>query len=380
MSVDELRRAAKAALTPAAWAYYQGTAGSPKLDARAWSSVLLVPRVMTGLTSVDTATVLGGSTLKTPVLIAATAGHRLAHPDGELATASASAAEGALMVYSSSAAVEVTEFGAGATCPWWAQVYVMRDRGVTNDYLDRCVAAGARAIVLTVDYPGAIAAPRFRSATQRLLDATPGNYPQWTWPEMTAAIQPGLTPDVIGELAERTGLPVHVKGVLYAQDAGIAIAAGATGVVVSNHGRRQLAGVLPTSYALPAIVDAVAGAGAGIVTVDGGIRNGVDVLRALALGASGVGIGRPVLWGLAAAGIEGVREVVGTLTAELRQAMVSVGAATVADLNQDHIRPCATEPSRHRGSLTSSVRRGRPVRGSLPCVCNSPPAPTPPTC
>ncbi len=336
MTLESLRLAANAALSPLAWAYYQGTAGSPDLDAQAWSSVLLVPRVLTGLTSVDTSTNLGGARLNTPVLIAATAAHRLAHPEGELATARAAAAEGALMVYSSSAAIEVTEFGAGATGPWWAQVYVMRDRGVTNDYLDRCVAAGAGGLVLTVDYPGAIAKPTFRLATQGGLDATPGNYPQWTWPEMTAAIQPGLTPDVIGELAERTGLPVHVKGILHPQDAGTAVAAGATGIVVSNHGRRQVDGVLPTASALPQVVDAVAGDA--IVTVDGGIRNGVDVLRALALGASGVGIGRPVLWGLAAAGAEGVREVIGTLTAELRQAMASVGAATVADLDHDHVR------------------------------------------
>ena len=309
---------------------------SPDLDERAWSSVLLVPRVLTGLTGVDASTSLGGARLRTPVLVAATAAHRLAHPDGELATARAAAAEGALMVYSSSAAVEVTEFGAAATGSWWAQVYVMRDRGVTNDYLDRCVAAGAGALVLTVDYPGALGKPSFRSATSGQLDATPGNYPQWTWPEMTASIEPNLTPDVIGELAARTGLPVHVKGVLHPQDASTAIAAGATGIVVSNHGRRQVDGVLPTVYALPAIVDAVAGDA--IVTVDGGVRTGADVLRALALGAAGVGVGRPVLWGLAAAGTEGVREVIGTLTTELRRAMASVGAGTVATIDHGHVR------------------------------------------
>ncbi len=336
MSLDTLRQGAEAALSPMAWAYYQGTAGSPDLDAEAWSSVLVVPRVLTGLTSVDTSITLAGAALRTPVLIAASAAHRLAHPEGEVATVRAAAAEGALMVYSSSAAVEVTEFGAAATGPWWAQVYVMRDRGVTNDYLDRCVAGGAGALILTVDYPGAIAKPGFRSATSGRLDARPGNYPQWTWPEMTAAIQPGLTPEVIGELAERTGLPVHVKGILHPQDARTAVAAGATGIVVSNHGRRQVDGVLPTAYALPSVVDAVGDDA--IITVDGGIRTGVDVLRALALGASGVGVGRPVLWGLAAAGTEGVREVIGTLTAELRQAMASVGAGTVTDLNRDHVR------------------------------------------
>ena len=337
MIFDSLRDAARAALSPAAWGYYQGTVGAPELDAQAWSSVFVVPRVMCGLTGVDTSLTLGGAHLATPVLVAASAAHRLAHPDGELATAAAAAAEGALMVYSSSAAVEVTEFGAGATGPWWAQVYVMRDRGVTYDYLDRCVAAGARALVVTVDYPGTMASPGFRTLTLGRLDAAPGNYPGWSWPEMSAAIDAALTPDVIGELAARSGLPVHVKGVLHPTDATLAVGAGAAGIVVSNHGRRQVDGVLPTAYALKAVVEAIAGAA--MVTVDGGIRSGVDVLRALALGAQAVGVGRPVLWGLAAAGPEGVRGVIGTLTAELRQAMASVGAAAVSDLDHDHVRP-----------------------------------------
>jgi 4-hydroxymandelate oxidase len=334
-TLQSLKEQAHQALSPAAWAYYQGSAGSPELDAQCWSSVFLVPRVLRGLTGVDTTTTLGGTTLATPVMIAATAAHRLAHPNGELATAAGAAAAGALMVYSSSAAVEVTEFGAGAPGPWWAQVYVMTDRGVTYDYVDRCVAAGTRALLVTVDYPGAVARSAFRVATAGRLDATPGNYPQWSWPEMTAAIDPALTPDVIGELAQHSGLPIHVKGVLHPDDASIAVGAGAAGIVVSNHGRRQVDGVLPTCRALPAVVEAVAGDA--IVTVDGGIRGGVDVLRALAMGAQAVGVGRPVLWGLAAAGPEGVGRVLDTVTAELRQAMASVGAGTVRELDSRFI-------------------------------------------
>lgn len=334
MNFDELREAAQAALSPAAWAYYQAAVSSPELDAAAWAAASIVPRVLRGLTAVDTATTLGGAAVSTPVLIAATAAHRLADPDGERTTAGAAAAEGALMVYSSSAAVEVTDFGAAAEGPWWAQVYVMRDRAVTYDYVDRCVASGARALVVTADYPGTIASPAFRTASR--LDAVPGNYPQWSWPEMTASIDPSLTPDVIGELAGRSGLPVHVKGVLNPQDAAIAVAAGAGGIVVSNHGRRQLDGVLPTALALRQVVEAVAGQAT--VTVDGGIRSGADVLRALALGAAGVGVGRPVLWGLAADGAAGVRRVLGGLTAELRQAMASVGAGSIADLSTEHVR------------------------------------------
>ena len=153
---------------------------------------------------------------------------------------------------------------------------------------------------------------------------------------MSDAIDASLSQDIIGDLAQRSGLPVHVKGILHPDDAAVAVSAGAAGIVVSNHGRRQVDGVLPTAHALHQVVQAVAGRA--VVTVDGGIRSGIDVLRALALGASGVGIGRPVVWGLAAAGSDGVREVIGTLTAELRQAMASVGAAAVADLDPTMVR------------------------------------------
>ena len=332
----ELRDAARAAMSQDAWEYLQGTAGSPDLDVLTWQSIPVVPRVLQGMTGVDTSVTIGGAELATPVVVAATAAHRLAHPDAEVATAAGAAAQGALMVYSNSAAVEVTEFGAAARCPWWAQVYVLRDRGRTYDYLDRCVAAGARAIVVTVDYPGTSASPSFRAATSRRLAATPGNYPGWTWPEMSAAIDPGLTPAVIGELADRTGLPIQVKGVLHAADATTAVGAGAAGIVVSNHGRRQVDGVLPTALALPSIVDAVGDTA--LVTVDGGIRSGVDVLRALAMGAKAVGVGRPVFWGLAANGVQGVGDVIGTMTAQLRQAMASIGASSVDRIDRSMIR------------------------------------------
>ncbi len=336
MDMQRLIVGAREVVEPAAWAYIQGTAGADGVDQQAWSSLHLVPGVLRGVRSADTRTTLAGSAVAAPIMIAPTAGHRLAHPDGECASAIGAAAAGALMIYSSSAAMDVTTFGAAATGPWWAQVYVMVDRGVTDDYLDRCVAAGANAPVLTVDYPGAVANAQFRATSQAVIDARPGNYPQWTWQQMTASIDPAITPDVIAELAELAGLPVHVKGVLQPRDAATVVAAGAAGVMVSNHGRRQVEGVLPTAYALADIVAAVAGSAQ--VTVDGGIRSGTDVLRALALGAAGVGVGRPVLWGLATGGSAGVRDIIGTLTAELRQAMVSVGAGTLADIDASCVR------------------------------------------
>jgi 4-hydroxymandelate oxidase len=338
MDFTPLKAAARKRLDPAAWDYYQGVADDrPDADPDhdAWERIQLVPRVLHGLAGVDTSATLGTDTLATPVLVSATAAHGLAHPEAELATAAAAASAGALMVYSSSAAVEVTQFGAAASGAWWAQVYVMEDRRLTEDYLRRIVAARPTAVVLTVDHMGAPAEAPFRTPTTPLA-ARPGNFPGMTWREMSLAIEPGLVPDDIRWVADATGLPVYVKGVLHPDDAVLAVDAGAVGIVVSNHGRRQVAGVVPTAVVLPEVVAAVAGAVP--VLVDGGIRSGVDVLRAIALGAVGVGVGRPVLWGLAASGAAGVSAVLQGLTAELRQAMAAVGASSLTRLLPSTVR------------------------------------------
>lgn len=337
MDFERLRAAAQARLDPLAWNYYQAVAGGPPdHDSASWQQIELVPRVMQGLTSVEVGTELGGRALATPIMVAATAAHRLADPDGEIATARATAAAGALMVYSSSAAVEVTEFGAFATGPWWAQVYVMKDRGLTDDYLARIVAAGADAIVLTVDSAGALADAPFRSMTQSRMTAVPGNYPGLTWAQMSAQIDPSLRPGIVADITTSTGLPVHVKGILHPDDAVAAVQAGAAGIVVSNHGRRQVTGVAPTAMMLTGVVEAVAGRVP--VLVDGGIRSGVDVLRAMALGAAAVGIGRPALWGLAGSGSQGVTDVLDQLTAELVQAMAASGAGSLAAISPTMVR------------------------------------------
>jgi 4-hydroxymandelate oxidase len=341
MQFADLQRRAAARLPPVAWRYYQGTADpddglveGPAADEAAWLRIATVPRVMRGVRSVDTAVKLGGLVLPTPVIVAATAAHGLAHPDAELATAEGARRAGALMVYSSSASVEVTRFGRSASGPWWAQVYVMSELDRTRDYLRRCTEAGAEAIVLTVDL-GPLGDAPFRAGSDQL-PTLPANYPGWSFAEMAAAIEPALTPDHIGWVAELTGLPVYVKGVLHPADALLAVEAGAAGVIVSNHGRRQSAGVVPTAVALPPVVEAVAGRVP--VIVDGGIRSGADVLRALASGADAAGIGRPVLWGLSAGGPEGVAEVIATLTAELSAALGAVGAGSPADVDPSFVR------------------------------------------
>ncbi len=337
MEFDALQRAARARLEPISWDYYRSVAGGEaEQDHSAWEAIDVVPRVLRSLAGVDTSLLLAGTQLATPVMVAPTASHSLADPEGEAATARAAGAVGALMVYSSSATVEITEFGAAAPHPWWAQVYVMKDRRLTDDYLQRAVAAGAGALVLTVDNAGTFGDAPFRSTTRDLMTALPGNYPGMAWAQMSAQIEPALGPDIITEIAAATGLPVHVKGVMHPDDAIIAIEAGAAGVVVSNHGRRQVAGVAPVATVLADIVTAVDGRVP--VTVDGGIRSGVDVLRALAIGATAVGIGRPALWGLAAGGSAGVVDVLSGLTAELRQAMAGVGAANLAAIDRSMVR------------------------------------------
>jgi 4-hydroxymandelate oxidase len=339
MDFDALKAAARAALPAPSWEYYQGVAdGRPDAepDHEAWERIGIVPRVMQSLTGVDSTLELGGAALRTPVMVAATAAHGLAHPEGEVASSRGAAAAGALMVYSSSAAVEVGVFGAAGPGPWWAQVYLMRDRALSDDYVARCVAAGAQALVLTVDLSGGLAEAPFREDARARLSALPANFPGLGWARMTAGIDSDLRPEHISDLAEAAGLPVYVKGILHPDDATSAVDAGAAGIIVSNHGRRQVAGVIPTAVALAGVVKAVEKRVP--VLVDGGIRSGGDVLRALALGATAVGVGRPVLWALATAGAAGVGSVLEGLTAELRQAMAATGAGSLTSINRSMVR------------------------------------------
>ena len=338
MDFDGLKAAARSRLTPQAWDYYQGVAdGQPdrELDHDAWQRLAVIPRVLRGVTDIDTSLTLGGAALSTPIMVSATAAHGLADSDAEISTAAAAAGVGALMVYSNSATVEVRDFAAATTGPWWAQVYVMQDRRLSDDYLARIASAGPAAVVLTVDSMGALGEAPFRSPSTPL-EVRPANYPELTWREMSSMIEPGLLPQDIGRVAAATGLPVYVKGILHPADAVVAIQAGAAGVVVSNHGRRQVAGVVSTAAVLAEVVAAVAGRVP--VLVDGGIRSGIDVLRALAIGATAVGVGRPVLWALAAGGSGGVAGVLEQLTAELRQAMAAVGAPALDRLEPGMVR------------------------------------------
>jgi 4-hydroxymandelate oxidase len=313
----------------------------------AWSRPRLRPRVLRDVSEVSTATTLLGSQVPTPLLVAPMAYHRMAHPDGEAASAAGAAAAGAAYVCSTQATMSVEEVAdAAPDALRWFQVYVVRDRGWTAELVARAAAAGYRALVLTVDVP--LLGTRLRDLRNDFRLPTglkPANAPPAgaaRQRELAADVlaqagqfDPALTPDTIGWLAERSGLPVIVKGVLRGDDALACLDAGAVGVVVSNHGGRQLDGVVATADALPEVAAAVGDRAE--VYVDGGVRHGTDVLKALALGARAVLIGRPVFWGLAAAGASGVERVLSALAAELRLAMALCGAVSLADITPDLI-------------------------------------------
>ena len=317
----------------------------------AWTRLRLRPHVLRDVSRVSTATTVLGTPVRTPVLVAPTAYHQLAGPDGEAGTAVGAAQAGTVMILSTFATQTLEEVAAAAPAsPRWFQLYVYRDRVFTSDLVARAVAAGYRALVLTVDLPvlgnrirderNAFALPAplmLAHSPDYLLRPDPTAPPAVAGSELAAhvrgVVDPALTFDDIGWLREISGLPVVVKGVLRGDDAAAAVDAGAAAVVVSNHGGRQLDGAVATADALPEVVDAVGGAAE--VYVDGGIRRGTDVLRALALGARAVLVGRPVVYGLAAAGPDGVRDVLSSLTVELARAMALCGVTGPDAVDRD---------------------------------------------
>jgi 4-hydroxymandelate oxidase len=338
VDITELEQRARGLLTPEVYDYYAGGSGSEqtlRASVSAWQQHWLMPRVLRDVSTVDTSVRLPGlpeTAAATPIAVAPTGFQGLAHSEGEVATARGAARAGALMVLStrSSAKIEeVAEAVASEGGAWWFQVYVMRDRTLTARLVERAVASGARALVLTGDTP--VVGRKRRDRTEGVVSDA----------QALANIGPladlsltGQAADVtfadIGWLARLGGVPVLVKGVLRADDTRACMAAGAAGVIVSNHGGRQLDRAVPTALALPAVA---AELGSSVpVFADGGLRTGADVLTALGLGARAVFLGRPVLWALTCGGADGVAGLLTGLTSDLAHAMALAGAATVADL------------------------------------------------
>ena len=339
MDLAELEMQARAALDRGVYDYIAGgsfdelTVAANVAD---WAAVRLRPMVLRAVGAVDTSATVLGVTLDHPIGVAPTAFHRLAHPAGEAATAAGAAAAGALHVQSTRSTTPVEDVAAAlAGAAFWYQVYVLVDRGLTDELIGRAVAAGARALVLTGDTP--VLGRRLRDvANAFVLPADIGTIESLDRPGNLADQDPNVTFDEVSRLAERYRVPVVVKGVLRADDARRCLEAGASAVWVSNHGGRQLDGAVSTAEALPEIVEEV---GDSIeVYVDGGIRRGTDALKALAVGARCVFAGRPVVWGLAARGADGVRDVLQGLRAELAVAMQLVGATSIEELRSDLVR------------------------------------------
>ena len=354
--VADAEALARQMMHPAAFDYYAGGAGREATLAaneRAFDRVVLRPRVLVGAEHVDTSTTLLGVPLAWPLALAPTAFNALGHPDGELAAARAAGSRGTLMCCSTIASYPLEEIAAAATGPLWFQLYVYRDREVTRDLVARAVQAGYRALLLTVDTPRL--GRRERDVRNRFTlppDVRIRNLERYTgdrasgWSAASSFteyvhrfLDPSLTWEALDWLASITRLPILVKGVLTAEDADLALAHGATGVVVSNHGGRQLDGAIATLDALPEIVHEVAGRGP--VLIDGGVRRGTDLLKAIALGASAALIGRPYLWGLAAGGEAGVARVLDLLRAEFELAMALTGCRTVPAISPALVRSMA---------------------------------------
>ncbi len=315
--------AARDLLPQAAHDYVATGAGAELSTAEAeaaWAGLRLRPRVLRDVSVVDTAVEVLGHRLPSPVGVAPTAAHTLLHPSGEGGTAQGAGQH--LLVVSTRSTTRLEDLHPAGS--WWLQVYVMRDRGLTHSLVQRAAALGATGLVLTGDTPLVPARSRPGSPPAQVhVNLEPH-------PDGAADQDPATDLSTIGWLAEASGLPVLVKGVLRADDARDCVGAGAAGLVVSNHGGRQLDRAVASVYALPEVVAAVDVP----VLVDGGLRSGTDVLGALALGARAVLIGRPVLWALAADGSAGVGACLAAYDADLAVAMALAGCARVADVDR----------------------------------------------
>jgi 4-hydroxymandelate oxidase len=326
LTLEDYEQAARARVDPVAWEYIASGAAdeiSLRWNVEAYRSTRLVPRQLRDVSSLDTSVTLSGTRLAHPILLAPTACHKLAHPDGEVGTARGARAAAAGMVLSSYSTVPVEQVAAEKPPLFWFQLYV-QDRAYTERLLRRVVAAGAKAIAVTVDTP--VGGPRNRQ--ERSGFVFPSNLPHISG----ARAEHPLSWKDLEWIQRAASVPIYLKGILHPDDADIGVKAGAAGIMVSNHGGRNLDTALATIDALPAIVDKVGGRVP--VIVDGGIRRGTDVLKALAYGASAVMIGRPFVHGLAVNGAAGVEAVIGILRRELEMAMMLSGCATLASIDR----------------------------------------------
>jgi 4-hydroxymandelate oxidase len=356
VSLGDFEALARDRMSHLAFEYVTGGAADEitvRENRAAYDRIRLRPRVLVDVSRLDTRLSLLGQELPFPILLAPTAYHRLVHEEGELATVRGAGAAGATLVVSSFATTSVEEMSAAATGPLWFQLYVQPDRGFTRELVHRAEKAGCRALCVTVDTPVLGA----RNREQRLQFALPPGMERANFRGLekaasaaerpneqriySAVLDPSLTWREIEWLQSLTRVPLLLKGILNPEDARRAVETGVAGLIVSNHGGRNLDTVPATVEALPLVVEQAAGRVP--VLVDGGVRRGTDVLKALALGARAVLIGRPYLYGLAARGAEGVTRVVNVLESEFEMAMALTGRPTLSSIDRSVLWPTGIE-------------------------------------
>jgi len=350
-SLADYELLARERVTEHAWAYVSGGSADEvtlRENCAAFQRLSLRPRVLQDLNGGNTRLDLFGTAFEFPILLAPVAFQRLVHPDGELATALAASAQKAGMIVSTQASLLLEDIARQAQAPLWFQLYIQPDRGFTRELVQRAQSAGYQALVVTVDAP----VNGLRNREQRVGFALPADIEAVNLRGMRSSAPGGQaggnvllggpllaaapTWQDIDWLRSLTSLPVLLKGIMTVEDAGRAVDAGAAGIVVSNHGGRTL-DTLPASISvLPAIADAVGGRLP--LLLDGGIRRGSDVFKALALGAQAVLIGRPYVYGLAAAGALGVSHVIHILRAELELTMALTGCRELSDIGPSLVR------------------------------------------
>lgn len=352
-SVSDYESLARDRVTEQAWSYVAGGAADEwtlRENCAAFQRLSLRTRVLRDLSDGDTQLTLFGQTFASPIFLAPIAYQRLVHPDGEIATALAAAAAQACMIVSTQASVSLEDIARQATAPLWFQLYFQPDRDFTANLVRRAEAAGYRALVVTVDAP----VSGIRNREQRAgFSLPPGidavNLRGMPTPPPTESnaderillggplLASAPTWNDINWLRSSTRLPVLIKGIMTAEDAKLAVNEGVDGIIVSNHGGRTLDTQPSTIDILPEVIEAVAGRMP--VLLDSGIRRGNDVFKALASGAAAVLVGRPYIYGLAAAGAVGVAHVMHILRAELEVTMALTGCRDLAAIGPSHLRP-----------------------------------------
>jgi isopentenyl diphosphate isomerase/L-lactate dehydrogenase-like FMN-dependent dehydrogenase len=338
INVLEYEELARPRVQEAHWDFYAGGSDDEvtlRANRTAFERIRLRPRVLVDVSTIDTGTSALGTPVSMPILVAPTAQHGLAHTEAEIATARAAGKAGTIMIASTSSTrslEEIAEAARGVGGPLWFQLYIFPTLDVGERLVRRAEEAGYKAIVLTVDLPRL--GNRERDRRSGFVISFEGNFVSEQ--KIGSRTRIPLTWDTLAWLRSITPLPILLKGILTAEDALLAVEHGVDGIVVSNHGGRQLDGALAGIEALPEVVEAVSGRCE--VYMDGGIRRGTDVLKALALGARAVLVGRPILWGLAVNGEAGVFHILEILRSELELAMVLSGRPSIASIDRSLVK------------------------------------------